>query len=353
MPSPVSVADRVIRWQAQSGRQDLPWQTPATPYRVWVSEIMLQQTQVATVVPYFERFMAALPDPAALAAASRDDVLKLWTGLGYYARGRNLHRAAQRIVAEHGGELPADLEQLIALPGIGRSTAGAILSLAFGVPAPILDGNVKRVLARYHAVPGWPGKTDVAQRLWALAESHVPNEEAGRYTQGMMDLGATICTRTKPACTVCPLVAECRGAAAGQPEDYPGRRPKRQRRQRSVRVVMVEDDGGAVLLERRPDAGVWGGLWSLPELADDGAAAEWCRRELAAAPISEAELAPIDHAFTHFDLRMRPIHLRIRAANSVADDRDRLWYRPEAQADFGMPAPIVKLITRSNREGMP
>lgn len=349
----MNVSERVIHWQRESGRQGLPWQTPATPYRVWVSEIMLQQTQVTTVIPYFERFMAALPNPAALANASRDDVLKLWTGLGYYARGRNLHRAAQQIVAEHGGELPADLDQLIALPGIGRSTAGAIMSLAFGVPAPILDGNVKRVLARYHAVPGWPGKTAVAKELWTLAERHLPTDHAGTYTQGMMDLGATVCTRSAPACTVCPLVTDCRAAGEGQPERYPGRRPKPKRSERSVRVVMVEDEQGSVLLERRPEAGVWGGLWSLPELADEAAAAEWCRRELAASPVAEEELPPIDHAFTHFDLRMRPIHLRIRAANVVAECSDRLWHRPDAQPDFGMPAPIVKLINRSNREGTP
>lgn len=348
----MSVADRVIRWQRRSGRQDLPWQTPATPYRVWVSEIMLQQTQVATVIPYFERFMAALPDPASLASASRDDVLQLWTGLGYYARGRNLHRAAQQIVAEHGGELPADLDLLIALPGIGRSTAGAIMSLAFSIPAPILDGNVKRALARYHAVPGWPGTSAVAKTLWTFAEDHVPNANPDIYTQGMMDLGATICTRRAPACTACPLVTDCRAAAEGDPERYPGRKPKRARRERSVRVVMVEDESGAILLERRPETGVWGGLWSLPELGEDSAVADWCRRELAADPTQALELPPIDHAFTHFDLQMRPIHVRIESAQVLADDADRIWHRPESTPDFGMPAPIVKLIGSSNSKGM-
>ncbi|HET8551115.1 MAG TPA: A/G-specific adenine glycosylase, partial [Gammaproteobacteria bacterium] len=260
-------APRLLAWFASHGRHALPWQREPTPYRVWVSEIMLQQTQVATVIPYFKRFMARFPDLATLAAAPLDDVLALWSGLGYYARARNLHRAAQSAVAEYGGELPASLDELMAFPGIGRSTAGAILSLSRGQRHPILDGNVKRVLARFHAIAGWPGDKRVADRLWEFAESHTPVADCAAYTQAIMDFGATVCTRRNPACDICPMSANCEAYALGRQHDFPAPRARRGYPERNVRVLVIEAEG-AVLLEKRPPTGIWGGLWSLPELPE-------------------------------------------------------------------------------------
>ena len=217
----------MIAWFAQHGRKDLPWQQDPTPYRVWVSEIMLQQTQVRTVIPYYQRFMQAFPDLRALAAAPLDQVLHHWSGLGYYARARNLHRAAQRIRDDHAGRFPEDIEVVMRLPGIGRSTAGAVLSLACGQRHAILDGNVKRVLARFHAVEGWPGKTAVLEQLWALAEAATPQRDVAAYNQAMMDLGATLCRRGTPECPSCPLQSDCRACKLGRQSEFPAPRPRR------------------------------------------------------------------------------------------------------------------------------
>lgn len=256
-------AARVLEWYSACGRKALPWQANRTPYRVWVSEIMLQQTQVATVIPYYRRFVDAFPDVAALAGAGLDDVLRHWSGLGYYARARNLHRAARAVVEQHGGRFPERVEDAVALPGIGRSTAGAILSLACGQRHPILDGNVKRVLARYHAVEGWPGKSSVSSELWAHAECHTPHESVAEYNQAMMDLGATVCTRT-PDCDACPVRGDCRARNLGLQRRYPGRREKRAKPRRRTHMALALFDG-AVYLEKREASGIWGGLWSLPE----------------------------------------------------------------------------------------
>ena len=339
------VAPRLLSWFDAHGRHDLPWQLERTPYSVWVSEIMLQQTQVGTVLPFFARFMQRFPTLAALAAAPLDDVLANWAGLGYYARARNLSAAARIVVAEHAGDLPATFDELHALPGIGRSTAGAVLAQAHGQRWPILDGNVKRVLARYHAVAGWPGLPAVADELWGHAEVHTPHERVADYTQAIMDLGATLCTRARPVCTLCPLVSDCAAAQAGAQARYPAPRPKRERAQRHVAVLVVRAPDGRVLLERRPVRGIWGGLYSLPELSSDDTPREWCARMLGAAVSAEHVLETIEHAFTHFDLDLTPRLLELAADPSAVMDRDDWhWCRPGADLAVGVPAPVALLL---------
>jgi A/G-specific adenine glycosylase len=339
-------ASRLLAWFDAHGRHDLPWQVARTPYSVWVSEIMLQQTQVGTVIPFYERFMRSFPTLAALAAAPLDDVLEHWAGLGYYARARNLWQAARVVMEEHGGELPATFDALHALPGIGRSTAGAILAQAHGLQFAILDGNVKRVLARYHAVAGWPGLPKVADELWSHAEAHTPHERVADYTQAIMDLGATLCTRVRPACTVCPLASDCAAAGAGTQALYPAARPRRERAQRHVAVLIVRAPDGRVLLERRPAQGIWGGLYSLPELPAEDSPRDWCARVLGAAVAAEHALATIEHAFTHFDLDLAPRLLELAAAPAVVSDRDDWhWCRPGTKLDVGVPAPVAALLS--------
>jgi len=340
-----AIAPTLLAWYDTHGRHDLPWQLKRTLYTVWVSEVMLQQTQVATVVPFYRRFVARFPTVAALAAASLDDVLKLWSGLGYYARGRNLWSAARVIVANHDGRVPETFAELLALPGIGRSTAGAILAQARGLRFPILDGNAKRVLTRFHAVEGWPGERAVEDALWEHAQRHTPHERVADYTQAIMDLGATLCTRARPACTLCPLATGCAACRAGTQAKYPAPRPKRGRPRRSVTVLVVEAPNGCVLLERRPARGIWGGLYSLPELADGDKAEEWCARRLGAEVTDERALATIEHGFTHFDLDLAPRWLRLAAAPRVVQDGDAfLWHRPSAAPPVGIPAPVAALF---------
>ena len=340
-----ALAPRLLAWFDAHGRHDLPWQEQRTAYSVWVAEIMLQQTQVATVVPYYRRFLARFPTATALAEAPQDDVLGAWAGLGYYARARNLWRAARIVAESHGGEMPATFDELHALPGIGRSTAGAILAQAHGMRWPILDGNVKRVLARYHAVTGWPGAPRVASELWRHAEEHTPHERVADYTQAIMDLGATLCTRARPACTVCPLAGDCAAAAGGTQAQFPAPRPKRHRAQRRIAVLVVQDAEGRVLLERRPANGIWGGLYSLPELPLEDSAGEWCQRALGAGVAKEEELAVIEHSFTHFDLDLTPRLLRLAAAPSAVMDRPGwVWYKPGTQLTVGVPAPVATLL---------
>jgi A/G-specific adenine glycosylase len=283
-----------------------------------------------------------------LAAASLDDVLAAWAGLGYYARARNLWRAARVVAKEHGGKVPLHFEALRSLPGIGRSTAGAILAQATGQRWPILDGNVKRVLARYHGVAGWPGDPSVTNELWRHAETHTPSERVADYTQAIMDFGATLCTRARPACTVCPLASACAACGAGTQALFPAPRPKRARPQRQVAVLVVRDPCGRVLLERRPARGIWGGLFSLPELRADDSARDWCMRTLGAAVVSERELAIIEHAFTHFDLDLAPRLLELSAAPAAVDDRDDWhWCEPGAALPVGVPAPVAALLNGS------
>ena len=306
---------------------------------------MLQQTQVATVIPYYERFMDRFPSVQSLADAKPDDVLALWSGLGYYARARNLHHAAGVIVVEHAGELPQSLEQLIALPGIGRSTAAAILALSRNQRHAILDGNVKRVLARFHGVHGWPGSSAVQKTLWEFAEQHTPTTDVAIYTQAIMDLGATLCTRGEPNCVVCPVASGCVAKREGIVSELPTPRPKRAQPKRSVTVLIVQDANGDWLLERRPASGIWGGLLSLPELGDFASATEWCQQKLGHRPIANTLLAPIKHSFTHFDLTLAPVFVELGVVPSVIMEADRwLWYNSSQVFPGGVAAPIAKLL---------
>ncbi len=342
------LADRLLAWFDSHGRKSLPWQQDPTPYRVWVSEVMLQQTQVATVMPYYERFMARFPTVRSLAQAPEDEVLHLWTGLGYYARARNLLRCAKVLIERHAGEFPADIDAVTALPGIGRSTAGAILALSRGERHAILDGNAKRVLARVFCIEGDPSAASVMKMLWAAAESCTPHDRVAHYTQAIMDLGATLCTRTRPACTVCPLVEVCLAAREGRQGELPGVKPKRERPSREAVLLIAEagDYGSrSVLVERRPAAGIWGGLWSPPQFLNEAEALEWCRRELG--DIGEMEsLPPIEHAFTHFDLRLQPLRVRCKPASEVREADDRIWYALGSPPKVGLPQPIHRLFER-------
>ena len=337
-------AARLLTWSEHDGRKDLPWQRDPTPYRVWVSEIMLQQTQVATVIPYFEAFTARFPDIASLAAAPMDEVLHLWSGLGYYARARHLQRAAKLIVARHGGEFPRTLDEVMSLPGIGRSTAGAILSLARGERHPILDGNVKRVLTRQFGIEGYPGDPKIEQRLWSLADACTPQTRVAAYTQAIMDLGATVCTRAKPACLLCPVAADCVARREGRQSDLPSARPRTRRPQRQAWVLIAVRGGGELLLERRPPHGIWGGLLGLPEFPTREHALQWCHERLTGAQDAESA-EPLRHVFSHFELEMKPLIVRCEdAAAGLRDDDRYLWYDPRDPPRLGLPKPIAALI---------
>ena len=339
-------AGRVVAWQRRFGRHDLPWQRSRDAYRIWVSEIMLQQTQVGAVIPYYERFLARFPDVASLASASPDEVMSHWSGLGYYARARNLHRAAREIVESHHGDFPRHAAAIAGLPGVGRSTAAAVAVFAFGERAAILDGNVKRVLTRAFAVEGWPGAPAVERRLWTLAESLLP--EAGDivpYTQGLMDLGSMVCVRTRPVCSACPLETVCEARLAGEPGRYPTPRPASRRPLREA-VWAVVLDGGSVLLERRPPAGIWGGLWSLPEIEAGAPPAEHCHARLGIPCTDARPMAPVEHGFTHFTLLATPWLLSAPGASAVGVREEGLdWWPLSACAGLGLPAPVRRLLT--------
>jgi len=340
-------APALLAWYGTEGRKDLPWQYERTPYRVWVSEIMLQQTQVGTARGYFERFMRRFPDVQSLAAAKLDEVLHLWSGLGYYARARNLHRAARIIVRDHGGAFPGTLEAAMALPGVGRSTAGAILALSRCERHPILDGNVKRVLARYFGVEGYPGEPAVGKRLWALSDICTPHNRVDEYTQAVMDLGATVCTRARPACLLCPVNAHCAVRETNRQDRLPAPRPRTRRPRRETWLVVARRGPRKVLLERRPPSGVWGGLWGLPEFPTRAHAEQWCREGLAAAA-SPQRGEPLRHAFSHFELEMHPLLVRcIGKAEELRDDDRFRWYDPAHPSKVGLPRPIALLIERA------
>jgi A/G-specific adenine glycosylase len=335
----------VLAWSALHGRKELPWQQRRDPYAVWVSEIMLQQTQVATVIPYYQRFMARFPSPLALADAQLDEVLHHWSGLGYYARARNLHQAAQIVRDQHDGCLPDRLEPLQLLPGIGRSTAGAILSLAMGQQHAILDGNVKRVLTRYFSVDGWPGKTAVLKQLWSLAEQLTPEKETAAYNQAMMDLGSLICRRGRATCEVCPLMASCQAHAQGRQRELPSSKPKKSLPVRASYLLVIRDRTGAVLLEQRPPTGIWGGLWSLPECPIEREPAAWCEDELALEPVSLVRLAQRRHTFSHFHLDIMPVEIFVNnPSNRVMDDGARVWYNLADPDVRGLAAPVSRIL---------
>jgi A/G-specific adenine glycosylase len=338
-----SFSSRLLQWFDEYGRKDLPWQQGITAYRVWVSEIMLQQTQVQTVIPYFNRFIASFPDIATLADAPQDSVLSHWSGLGYYARARNLHKAAQQIRDQHSGEFPSDYDDVLELPGIGRSTAGAILSIAHQQRHAILDGNVKRVLARHETIEGWPGKSAVLKDLWIVAERNTPQSRVADYTQGIMDLGATLCTRTRPSCERCPVRHDCAALQADTVSDYPGRKPKVAKPLRHTTMILASVNG-QVYLEKRPEAGIWGGLWSLPEL-DDRGVQDWCNSVLGSAIAETVSWSVLRHSFSHYDLDIQPIVVRVASsAGTVADTDAGVWHELDAPPPGGIAAPVKKLI---------
>ncbi|MGY0503824.1 A/G-specific adenine glycosylase [Luteimonas sp. e5] len=342
-------ASRLLAWFDQHGRHDLPWQHPRTPYRVWLSEIMLQQTQVATVIPYFQRFVDALPELGALAAAPLDRVLGLWSGLGYYSRARNLHAAARICVEKHGGALPEHFDDLLALPGIGRSTAAAILAQAWNHPRAILDGNVKRVLSRLHAVDGWPGLPAVEKTLWALAAQALPTSPTLRarmadYTQAQMDFGATVCTRARPRCDICVFAADCHALRQQRTGELPAPRPRKPLPQRETHMLWLRDSEGRSLLQRRPAQGVWASLWSLPE-AEDEAGIDALRLRHARNASDVQSLAGIDHVFSHYRLRIRPLRVDgVPPVAEVGDNDGMRWFTRDQWRALGIPAPVRRLL---------
>jgi A/G-specific adenine glycosylase len=344
-------AERLLQWFDVHGRHDLPWQHPRQAYRVWISEVMLQQTQVATVIPYFERFMARFPDVQALAAASQDEVLRHWAGLGYYARGRNLHRAAKRIVDAHGGLFPDDVASVGALPGVGRSTAAAILAQAFGQRHAILDGNVRRVLARHAGIEGWPGLPKVQARLWQEAEARLPHQRLADYTQALMDLGNAVCRARRPECARCAVREDCVARREDRVGALPTPRPPRIRPQRRAQVLLIVNARDELLLQRRPPAGIWGGLWC-PPVHDADASWASLAPSLGFDAGSPRELAPLRHAFTHYDLDLLPLRLRAEpAATAVAENDARMWIKLSDPAAWpGLPAPMRKLIEALDRQ---
>ena len=342
-----SFAQHVLQWFDQHGRKHLPWQQNITPYRVWISEIMLQQTQVTTVIPYFEKFMSSFPDVYTLAKAHEDEVLHHWSGLGYYSRARNLHKAAKMVVDIFSGEFPQSIKQLTELPGIGQSTAGAIASISMGIRAPILDGNVKRVLARYRAISGWPGQTKVANQLWEIAEKYTPYERVADYTQVMMDLGAMICTRTKPSCSICPLQNDCLAHTAGEETLFPESKPKKHKPERSVRMLMIINQFGEVLLEKRPPTGIWGGLWGLPEIAVDDDLTESSYHKTGFNLDNFEEWQPFRHTFSHYHLDITPIKTFASDSSDQVNDGNRWhWYQPDESIPLGLAAPVTRLLKK-------
>jgi A/G-specific adenine glycosylase len=336
-------ADRVVAWQRTHGRHDLPWQDTRDPYRIWVSEIMLQQTQVVTALPYYLRFVARFSDVAALAAASDDDVLAHWSGLGYYRRAHHLHAAARAIVAQHGGAFPRDAATLATLPGIGRSTAAAIAAFSSGARHAILDGNVKRVLARHRGVDGFPGAPKVEATLWQIADALLPARDIEAYTQGVMDLGATVCTRSSPACAACPVALDCIALAEGRVAELPSPRPRKALPQRAVRLLVIERSG-EILFEKRPPLGIWGGLWSLPECALDEDVATVVGTRFDAHVEAGEALAPIAHGFTHFALTMHPQRVRATRWPARAQVPGLVWLAAGDAVNAALPAPIRTLM---------
>jgi A/G-specific adenine glycosylase len=338
-----SFAARLISWQKRHGRHDLPWQNTRDPYRIWLSEIMLQQTQVTTVLPYYRRFVAAFSDVRALAAAPLGNVLQQWSGLGYYRRAHMLHRAAQCVVDEHGGEFPADAHTLATLPGVGRSTAAAIAAFAHGERGAILDGNVKRVLARHEGVEGFPGMAAVERRLWQRAEALLPSRDIAAYTQALMDLGATVCLRGSPRCAQCPVAGDCVARRDDRIAQLPAPRPKKILPRRAVSVLLIERQG-EVLLERRPTTGIWAGLWSLPEIDAGADAVQLCRVRFGAEVALRDPLPAIVHAFTHFRLTLTPQPCLVRRWPKRVEEPGLLWLPLADAVGAALPAPIKALL---------
>lgn len=352
-PKQTSFSQQLLAWFEIHGRKDLPWQQDVNPFSVWVSEIMLQQTQVKTVIPYFSRFMEQFPSIEDLAKASEDEVLHFWTGLGYYSRARNLHKTAKLLVDGNGAHLPSCTEELEQLPGIGRSTAGAIVALALNKKASILDGNVKRVLSRAFAIPGYPGKADVSKALWELSQRLTPDKRVAQYTQAIMDLGATVCTRSAPACNQCPLLKTCEANKTDSIHLYPGKKKSKKMPVKSVSMLIITNHSQEILLEKRPNAGIWGGLWGFPEFSGDRINDKLSELKLAPELLEVIEKTPTyRHTFTHFHLDISPVYLRLKDenANVVMEAAiaytagNKLWFHPRNGEKIGLTAPVTKLL---------
>ncbi|MBR7887675.1 A/G-specific adenine glycosylase [Marinomonas sp. A79] len=341
-------APRVLAWFDEHGRKSLPWQVDKTPYRVWISEIMLQQTQVTTVIPYYHAFMASFPTVEALANADQDEVLAHWSGLGYYARARNMHKAAKRLVDEYDCVFPLSVEGVCELPGIGRSTAAAILSISRGVQAAILDGNVKRVLARFHAVSTWPGEKKTENAMWELAEHYMPSERCGDYTQAMMDLGATLCTRSKPQCLLCPLQTDCQARLTQDPTQFPIRKPKKAAKpEKSLQLLVLTNASGQFLLEKRPQTGIWGGLWSLPEVASDESVVLHCEQRFATQVTEVIPLSSFRHTFSHYHLDISPSQLHLADISLILEGDKYQWFDSQEALAQGLPAPVRTILMQA------
>ncbi len=336
-------ANRLINWQKMHGRHDLPWQNTHDPYAIWVSEIMLQQTQVAAVISYYHRFMQRFPTIASLASAEQEQVLQLWSGLGYYSRARNLHNAAQMIVDEYAGQFPQDFDTIQSLPGIGRSTAAAIAAFAFNQSRAILDGNVKRVFARHFLVEGWPGTPKVEKQLWALAEDAMPEENIVAYTQGLMDLGATLCTRTKPKCCECPLNKTCLALKQQRVSELPTPKPRKTTPEKQTTMLILLR-GNEVMLEKRPPAGIWGGLWSLPEISAEANAEQSAALRYGIQAECSPVLKTLSHAFTHFRLHIRPQPMQVLDIRPQAREAGITWLPLEDAIGAALPTPVRKIL---------
>ncbi|PMH43724.1 A/G-specific adenine glycosylase [Vibrio sp. 10N.286.49.B3] len=340
-------ATAILKWYDAYGRKDLPWQQNKTAYTVWLSEIMLQQTQVTTVIPYYERFLARFPTVIDLANASQDDVLHLWTGLGYYARARNLHKTAQIIADRYQGEFPTNIEEMNDLPGIGRSTAAAILSSVFKKPHAILDGNVKRTLARSFAVEGWPGQKKVENLLWQHAEEHTPSIDVDKYNQAMMDMGAMVCTRSKPKCTLCPIANYCISNKQGNPLDYPGKKPKKEKPIKETWFVMLHYNN-EIWLEQRPQSGIWGGLFCFPQHKNDQIDHLLDLRQIQAKHIiKQRTLIAFRHTFSHYHLDITPVLVELsQQPNLIMEGSKGLWYNlsQAKKIEVGLAAPVKQLL---------
>ncbi len=336
----------VLAWFDRHGRHSLPWQHDRNAYRIWISEIMLQQTRVETVIPYYQKFMARFADINTLANADPEEVMACWAGLGYYARARNLHRAAQQVRDRHDGLFPLSFDDAAALPGIGRSTAGAILALADGQRHAVLDGNVKRVVSRCFGVFGNPGKASTRNRLWEIAERLTPSSRVADYTQAMMDMGATVCIRSRPHCRICPLQSRCIACKQNLQDKLPEPAPGKTRPLRSVRMLLIRNPQSAYLLIKRPPSGIWGGLWSLPQITEPGIDhRQWCRRELGLEVDTGSKLEPFTHVFTHFELNITPLICTLMSQSDViADDAHTLWYTPATDPEPGIPAAVRKIF---------
>ena len=341
-------SNALLNWFDSHGRKSLPWQQNRNPYWIWVSEIMLQQTQVDTVIPYYQKFITRFPDIETLANASPDDVMSMWAGLGYYARARNLHKAAQQICQRHNGEFPTDFNDVVELAGIGRSTAGAILAFSCNQRHAILDGNVKRVLSRVCGIFGYPGTKSVENTLWEIADSLTPDLRVADYTQGIMDLGATLCTRSKPKCNTCPMQTECVAQSQNLQSQLPESKPKTHRPLRHIRMILIDDGAQNYFLVKRPPSGIWGGLWSFPEISDEDVNhQDWCHNQLGLNVGPGTPLDPIRHGFTHFELNIQPILCDLTGSNDqIMDGTDFLWYNQTSDNKIGIPAAAAKIFNQ-------